>query len=441
MKKVVIVGLVLLLFVGIAIGQDLGEIKKKISNAAKAGNWPEFVSCIRELGSVNSLDSVKVILKMAFTLDKYSVGDDIKADAFEAAREALKKITGPEALAFMREQMLKKKMWEARQLLTAVLGEKGGEENRQALCELIRNEKKMEVTREAVRSLVQIGGYESVDALIDLLEKLAKAKGLPWVDVRKALTTLTGADFGTADKWREYWRVRKEELKANPNSRPQAPDGTRTGLLEEEIKKAPRFFGKEILSRRVCFVIDSSTSMGEEDTYSGGEGGKIVKSTRMEMVKDQLTKLISALHPRTKFNIIAYATQVTTWQKRKLARANTKAKQSAIAFVKKFTPHGNTHTDDALKEAFENKEADTIVLLTDGAPVHTGYSESAGLISKILDFVRNTNRSRKVVIHTFGFDSVVSKHQSQDQGISPQQFLDFLKRLATENGGKYTNIK
>jgi len=441
MKRLILTAAVILLVAGIAIGQDIDAVKKKLSAAAKQSNWEEFASGIKELGFVNTLESAKAIIKMSFALDGYSVDDSVKANTFEAGKSALKEITNLEAIAYMREQLMKNKNWEIRRMLVEVLGAASGEENRLAICELIEKEKQPEVIREAVSALVAIGGYDSVDALIELLDRIEKEKGLPWVDVRRGLTSLTGADYDSARKWREYWLVRKDELKANPDSpdtAAPAPGEMKTGL-NEEIKKAPKFFGKEILSKRFCFIIDVSGSMAQKDKYSGGKGeaggGNPVEEMRIEMVKDQLIKLIAALDPKTKFNIVAYSMGVTPWQKQKLVFATSSVKKAAIDFVKKFRPHGTTHTDAALKEAFTNKEADTIVLLSDGAPTHDGrYQDTTGLITSIFDFVRNANRSRKVTIDTFGFESVSTLPAGQ-------QCLDFLKRLAEENKGKFIAIK
>ena len=61
MKRLVVAGLVICLALGIAIGQDLDDVKKKISDAAKNGNWTEFAAGIKELGSIDNIDSVKTI--------------------------------------------------------------------------------------------------------------------------------------------------------------------------------------------------------------------------------------------------------------------------------------------------------------------------------------------------------------------------------------------
>ncbi len=442
MRKLTVALLVVLLAAGVVFAQDLDGIKKKIRNAAETGDWTSFTSAIKELGSVNNEDAAKETLKMAFLLDKYKVSDSVKADSFDAAKSALKQMTDAQAIAYLRLQLIKNRNWEVRRLITEVLGESGGEQNRQALCELLKNEKQPEVIREAVKWLVSIGGIDSVDSLVEVLAKLEKEKGLAWVDVRRALTALTGADHNSAQKWAEYWRCRKEELKNDPKSPDTAAppaDGVRTGL-DEELKKAPKFFGKEILSKRFCFIIDVSGSMAAKDKYSGGGGeaggkGQPVEAERIKMVQDQLVKLIAALDPKTKFNIIAYSAGINPWQKQKLVKATSKAKQAAIDFVRKFRPIGTTHTDKALEEAFANKEADTIVLLSDGAPTHKGdYSDTTTIIGSIFDFVRNANRSRKARIDTFGFDSVSTLPAGQ-------QCIDFLKRLASENGGTFTSIK
>jgi hypothetical protein len=304
MGKLAVALLVVLFAAGVVLAQDLDDIEKKVHKAAESGDWASFTSAIKEFGAVNSEDAAKEVLKMAFLLDQHPVSDSVKADAFDAAKSALKQITNTEALAYLRQQLVKNKKWEVRRLIAEVLGESGGEDNRKALCEMLEKERQPEVIREAIQWIVKIGGTDSVDSLIELLAKLEKERGLAWVDVRRALTSLTGADHNSAQKWAEYWKCRKEELKNDPKSPDTAAppaDGVRTGL-EEELKKAPKFFGKEILSKRFCFVIDVSGSMAEKDTYSAGgeKGGQPVEEMRIKMVQDQLVKLIAATPGRNR---------------------------------------------------------------------------------------------------------------------------------------------
>ena len=441
MKKAVIVAMVVLFAASLLLAQDVASVKKRLTGAAKSEDWAGFAGAVAELGAIDSVESATLILKSAFALEEgEGIPSDKRREVFDKAKEALLKLNSKEVIAYLCDQITKQRVWEARALIAEILREKEGEGVVGALIRALKD-KQPEVLREAVLSLVKHGKTESVDALIELLDRLESEKGRVWVEVRKALTSLTGADYETAVKWREYWRLRKEQLKATPESTetskpPEQPTGEpRTSLLEEELKKAPKFFGKEIVSKRFCFVIDVSGSMSEPDKYSGGEGGQPVQARRVDMVKDQLKKLIAALDPKTKFNVIAFSSSVQIWQERKLVSATVQNKQEAINFVNGFNAFGTTHADEALKEAFANQEADTIVFLTDGAPTHSGrYADTTQLISQIHLFVADANKSRKVVIDTFGFETI----QTLPKG---QECVDFLKKLASDTGGKFTVIK
>jgi hypothetical protein len=443
MKKAVIVAMVVLFAASLLLAQDVASIKKRLQGAAKSGDWAGFAGAVAELGAIDSRESAELILKSAFALEEgEGIPSDKRREVFDKAREALLKLNSKEVIAYLCDQITKQRVWEARALIAEILREKEGEGVVGALIRALKD-KQPEVLREAVLSLVKHGKTESVDALIELLDRLEGEKGLVWVEVRKALTSLTGADYETAAKWREYWRLHKEQLKATPeptetSKPPEQPTGEpRTSLLDEELKKAPKFFGKEIVSKRFCFVIDVSGTMHQEDRYSGGGegGGQPVVARRVDMVKDQLKKMVAALDPKTKFNIIAFSSSVQIWQERKLASATAQNKQDAIDFVNRFNAFGTTHADEALKEAFANQEADTIVFLTDGAPTHSGrHDDTTRLISEIHSFVADANKSRKVVIDTFGFETIRTLPKGQE-------CVDFLKKLASDTGGKFTVIK
>jgi hypothetical protein len=441
MKRAVILLAVILFTVSLLFAQDVASIKKRLSSAAQAGDWSAFAGAVAELGAIDTVESAGLILKSAFALEEgQGIPSDYKRGVFDKAKEALLKLNSKEVTEYLCEQITKQKRWEARALIAEILRERDGENILAALGRALKD-KQPEVQREAVISLAKRGKTECVDALIGLLERLEGEKGLVWVEVRKALTSLTGADHETAKKWRDYWSARKEEVKATPGS-PETPKvqsepvaGPKTALLEDEIKKAPKFFGKEVLSKRFCFVIDVSGTMHQMDRYSGGEGGQPVEARRVDMVKDQLRKLVAALDLKTRFNIIAFSTTVQLWQQRRLMAATAQNKQDALDFISRFTAFGTTHADAALKEAFANEEADTIVFLTDGAPTHSGqHDDTTQLISEIHSFVADANKSRKVTIDTFGFETIRTLPKGQE-------CVDFLKKLASDSGGKFTVIK
>jgi len=459
MKRVAIIALVVLtvstLF-SFALAGDLSKLKARLADALNKQEYTTAASVIVELGEENSLEAAKIIISVALNPKIES------QDVFKAAKEALSSITDEKAIKFICDSAKKSREWRLRMFLAEVLGEMKGAAVVDALIAMLED-RQPEVIREVILSLKKLDDIKAVDGLIDVLEKLEKEKGRPWIEARKALTALTGADYETAQKWREYWLVRKEELKANPETAKPKMDGDMSTSLDEEVKKAPKFFGKEIMSRRIVFVIDTSGSMIMKDRGTGGgEAGDAKKGAseyskmpkdrmRIERAKNELKKAVAGLPPAAKFNVIAFSSHISPWQKKKLVPANSKNKRAAIAFFDRFSARGGTFTDDALKEAFANMEADTIFFLSDGAPER--YPSARGqenpdniaLIDKILNFVRSENKFRKVKIFVFGFDG--EGVWDPNMGEKPpyhqkaQRFIDFMKKLANENGGEYKSIK
>lgn len=449
-----------LVMAGLVHAGDLSKFKRRLGRELASQDYTAAAATIRELGEEDSLEAVKLIVKLA--LDERIESHEI----FKAAKEALSSITDEKAIKFLCEKARKRtRDWRLKAFFAEILGNLRGEGIVDALISLLKD-RKQEVVREAITALAKQRDIKAVETLIETLARLETEKGEVWIEARKALTSLTGADHTTAQKWREYWRVRKDELKAHADS-PETSKPSMTGeprtSLDEEIKKAPKFFGKEIMSRRIVFVIDVSGSMIMKDRpVSGGEAGKGPKGAseysrmptdrmRINRAKAELKKAVAGLPPSAKFNIIAFAMGVSPWQKKRLVLANSRNKRAAFVFVDKFIANGGTFTDDALKEAFANEEADTIFFLSDGAPER--YASVRGqenpqnteLIGKCLDYVRQANKFRKVKIYAFGFDG--EGVWDPNRGTKPAyhknagRFINFMRSLAEENGGEYKSVK
>ncbi|HHI69008.1 MAG TPA: hypothetical protein ENJ97_06755, partial [Planctomycetes bacterium] len=118
----------------------------------------------------------------------------------------------------------------------------------------------------------------------------------------------------------------------------------------------------------------------------------------------------------TRFNIIFFHTQVKAWEK-KLTRATRANQKKAIRFVRSTRPMGATNIYGALKEAFRDREADTIYLLSDGSPTAGEIVDPGELAREVLSW----NRVRRIVIHTISLGTP-----------SP-----LLQKLARETGGQY----
>ena len=126
--------------------------------------------------------------------------------------------------------------------------------------------------------------------------------------------------------------------------------------------------------------------------------------------------------------------------------ANKANKEDAIEFVKNFNPLGATFTDDALKEAFKVKDADTIYFLTDGMPNKAALRQfgfQTPTTSQILEIVRDLNATRRLKINTFGFidRTARAKVMRNPAGQTWAEFVEFLKTLAKENQGKFREIR
>lgn len=323
-----------------------------------------------------------------------------------------------------------------------------------------------------------------VTALVGLLGRVEKAGGWEYFQVREALMKLTGEDFLTHERWSEWW-------KANEGGFDFSKKGEKTELATRERKaeeKAPTFFGSEIASNRLCFVIDCSGSMEmtdrpaesnltpEQFEKADPDSPEIKPFARIERAKRNLVEAIKNLMPSQRFNVINFSGGVASWQP-KVVDATEQNKAAAIKYVEGLRADGGTYTDDALKRAFQDPEVDTIYLLSDGAPLKKvgnpapmdkwpktpdGKADQnqpvAGdqqiefaeeMIGEIMDWVRLENRFRHVKIYTFGMDGPGVWHKKWTQP-RPQTLptdakwlgtlSTFMRNLAGVTGGEFKSI-
>jgi Mg-chelatase subunit ChlD len=177
----------------------------------------------------------------------------------------------------------------------------------------------------------------------------------------------------------------------------------------------------------MAFCIDFSGSMSAKMTKVSsdyaGEGKTLKDITRMEMVKEELFRVVKSLKADTYFNIIGFETNIKKWRDGQV-QATPENRDAAVSWITALQPTGGTNIYDALEEAFglaSGKYAmtpDTIFLLSDGSP-GSGKITNA---NEILAEIARINRTRNVVINTIGV------------GTGGEAFL---KSLAEQNGGIY----
>lgn len=272
-------------------------------------------------------------------------------------------------------------------------------------------------------------------------------------EIRKLLIEWTGKDLFGSGEYERLWKSHKDDLLDPANRGKKDPIGEivwekrGTGVYA----RVPRFFGQEILSQHVVFVLDTSISMKAEDppppeeeepgtdeepggrgTGVGGRGKgrgddpKRVRGPRQRLkrVQNELVRLISDLPPDFRFTVISFDKEVEALSGR-LKIATSDSKQQAIRFVRKFSADGETWTDHALEAAFQVPDARTIVLLSDGMPFR---SKEPIDCFELLDQVDAWNRFEHKQVNTIGFARTAG------------EVGGFLQELSRRNGGSYTEL-
>lgn len=200
------------------------------------------------------------------------------------------------------------------------------------------------------------------------------------------------------------------------------------------------FFGHDLRQEdSVVYVLDLSGSMsgrtgstveqaGKEAGGSllsgmagGGLGGEAADSVlsmdkKVEIVKDHLIASLRGLPSGAHFNVILFSDGVQHLSPTML-EANTASTSIVSAFVSRLKEGGSTSLLSAIMAGLDSDAKDLLVL-TDGLPTDSSPDEILGKVRE-----RNTEKSRRL--------STV--------GVGDDQAKDFLTKLATENGGKYTS--
>jgi HEAT repeat protein len=268
---------------------------------------------------------------------------------------------------------------------------------------------------EVVGQLTRLHRKEIVPLLIERLDRASARLGR---DMHLALRLLTGQDHGPRSaRWRAWWQAEGEAFRLPGPKDAQKAEAERQKRRAENSTQAS-FYGLEVVSQRVAFLIDRSGSMqGRAMLQPEDRTEKPRASTRWEVAKHQLMTVLPKLSEETLLNILFFGSDIRPWQD-ELVQLVPKVRDQAIEHVRKFPMGGSTNIYDALELAFADERVDTIYLLTDGEPSSGKVVDPTEIRSRI----GRLNRTRKVVIHT----------------VSVGRKSRFLRLLAEENGGLYT---
>ena len=368
----------------------------------------------------------------------YLCGPGIRGSAEAGVRVAVAEALGASgsdvAVAALRSA-LKDREPSVREAALAALGRLRAkeEETIRALAAGLEEER-WTIRLAAARRLAEIASPEAVDLLVG---RLAREEGRLRRDLCDLLRGLTGQSFGVEPEgWTHWWKENREAYATGAKVLGKA--GAAAPPEEKGAgKERASYYGITAYSRRILYVIDVSGSMNEAG--GGAEG-----LPRVDDAKKELLRSIRELDSGCAFTVYAFGDSVQKW-KPALAKATADAKEDARGWIDALDAASWTNTYAALEEALRAsaanpkndmgsdyaQAADTIFLLTDGAPTTPQGKpvDASGRPewNRVIDAVRDWNRGKRVVIHAVGVGDTIQ--------------AEFLATLARENGGRFVRAR
>ena len=173
---------------------------------------------------------------------------------------------------------------------------------------------------------------------------------------------------------------------------------------------------RELVSKDIVFVLDTSGSMGDEG--------------KMEKARLALLFGIRNLRDGDRFNVISFAGEEHLMETG-LISANANGKKRGEEFVKKLTPTGGTNINDALKASLRQFDSSDrtklLVFMTDGLPT-VGESNVENIIKNAKEIKVNGLR-----LFTFGvgydvntrlLDKLAAENSGTAEYIEPKEDLE-----------------
>lgn len=256
----------------------------------------------------------------------------------------------------------------------------------------------------------QIGNLRRKETLPALIARINGASGRLRMQILTTLRLITGLDNGTSkDRWETWWKRAGKDFEVPSYEDALAAENDRD-RRRSESKTVSTFYGLQIVSDRICFIMDVSGSM-REPAEKGGGGGN-----RLSVAKKQLSSVLETYPNGDLFNLIFFSSDAYGWED-ELVRMNEDNRAEALKYVERQRPDGATAIYDALKLAFEDQRIDTIFILTDGEPMGGTENNPA----RIREEVATWNAARHIRINS----------------IAVGQASPLLRGLSEDTGGEY----
>jgi HEAT repeat protein len=255
------------------------------------------------------------------------------------------------------------------------------------------------VREQAARGLGQI---RSVAAIPTLIELVAKDRRRVRTAAAAALRRISAMPFQESERdWRRWWADQPEGFVPPPLAQVVAME-ERLASSNARATTHASFYGIAIESEHVAVVVDVSGSMG------GSSGSE---RTKLDVAKDEVAQLLTQLQPGSQANLLFFDDTVHRWRPH-LVKLDRRATNESIAFTRSQRAGGSTNLFDALSEALDDPQVDTICLLSDGEPTSGRFIHPAQLRAEI----QRRNAGGRVRIHTvsIGLQSALLRHLAAD---------------------------
>ena len=265
-------------------------------------------------------------------------------------------------------------------------------------------------------SLQALHKFKVKEMVPALIARLGKEKdSARQSDILNLLVKRTGVNMGLVTRdWNKWWKETEDRF--------EFPAASAAAASRANTVVVPTYFGLEVASKRVIFLVDASISMLQSASGPRKKLGKKNRNlkgapgTKMAALKKELTSILKKLPDTTMVNIIFFNVGPIPW-KSSLQPLRGRGRQEAIAFVNNLDCKFKTNIYDSLVLALKDRKADTLFLLSDGKPIGGTFTKPADILREI--GAKNRVRGAKINCISFG------------------QETPFLKQLAKQNGGVY----
>ncbi|HEX5053129.1 MAG TPA: HEAT repeat domain-containing protein [Planctomycetota bacterium] len=258
------------------------------------------------------------------------------------------------------------------------------------------------------------------DSVPKLIERLGKETGRLKTRIADVLWQLTAQAFDEdAVKWQGWWAESGATFTvATEKELDKAADARERRRLTERTRSTAKFFGIKVESHRVIFIIDTSGSM-LESMYGRFIGKR--PAARIDIAKQELTQAIKNMEEGALFNIFAFSSSAVRWQKEGVGANTAQSRAEALEWVDRLGASGATNLYDTVKMAFDDKDVDTIFIMSDGEPTNGEVLDPY----RIREDVAFWNKHRQIKVNTIAIGGN----------------LEVLEWLAKDSGGTYVQMR